>query len=168
MFGSYNFNKGRKFKVFALPNRQHLCLHILSENEWYTQNGNVESSKGDWDFFTEQGYEDHSRASFKNIECELNGRLGVCEENGHSEWMLNPKDFQKIYQKKASPQIDLLISRLFHQLKNYVLSKQDPCSLGTDSFQLNWSGEILYGFRPFCLLHKSQRRYSQIKWKPWY
>lgn len=111
LFGSSNFNKGTRFKVVALPNRQYLCFHILFENQWYRQNGNVKNNKKDWDFFIEQRYQDHNRVSSKKTECELKDRLGVCGENGSSEWMLNPVDFQKTGQIKVSPQIST--SRLF-------------------------------------------------------
>ena len=72
-----------------------------------------------------------------------------------SDWKLRPLIFQRIKSRFSHPQIDMLASRLCHQLENYLPWRPDPQSKGVDAMQQNWPVQlvhILYAFPPFSLI----------------
>ena len=50
------------------------------------------------------------------------------------EWKLNLAVFQKKYAKMGTPWIDLIESRMSHQLLMYADWRQDPYSMATNAF----------------------------------
>jgi len=64
-----------------------------------------------------------------NIEADRESR----QVNDSSKWKLCITVFQKIVAMWGSPKIDLLASRISHQVKNYFSWKIDPYCLGRDA-----------------------------------
>ena len=127
------FNKGTKFKVNAFLNRQYMCPHTSSENVWYTQSGNNENSKGDFEFSAGQGYGDHSGVSAKQIECA--DRSIVLKENGFFRKDAKSKGFSEdLSENSSSKNILFYIKVAPSNNKKFDLWKLDPLSLGTDAF----------------------------------
>ena len=54
-----------------------------------------------------------------------------------SDWKLNMKIFNKLYQKWGPLNVDLFASRLTFQLDQYVSWRPDPLAIHTDAFTLN-------------------------------
>ena len=69
-----------------------------------------------------------------------------------SETKLNPMIFQKMYKYRGTPEINLLASRISHQLPTYISWKLDLYSHGRDAFQISWTNKKRYTFPPFCLI----------------
>ena len=70
-----------------------------------------------------------------------------------TEWMLNPKCFDKICKYFGTPQVDLFASRLNCQMKPFVSWRPDPEAVAIDAFSINWSKwEFVYAFPPFNLI----------------
>lgn len=127
------FNKGTKFKVNAFLNRQYMCPHTSSENVWYTQSGNSENSKGDFEFSAGQGYGDHSGVSAKQIECA--DRSIVLKENGFFRKDAKSKGFSEdLSENSSSKNILFYIKVAPSNNQKFDLWKLDPLSLGTDAF----------------------------------
>ena len=68
-----------------------------------------------------------------------------------SKWKLNPFIFKKICKVFWAPDIDLIASRISHQVPAYLVWKQEPFSEGTDVFIFNYLGGISRNtlFHPF-------------------
>lgn len=66
----------------------------------------------------------------------LNTRADITSKvfKDSSEWGLSKKVFLKICQKRGYPDMDLFVSRLFHQLPGYMSWKADSYSQATDAF----------------------------------
>ena len=71
-----------------------------------------------------------------------------------SECMLSHQFFQKVCQKRGFPDMNLLASRLSHQIPTYIAWKPDPHSHAKDAFQQNWAQKFLYPFPQFCMIPK--------------
>ena len=69
-----------------------------------------------------------------------------------SDWKLDMKIFNKLYQKWGPLNIDLFASRLTFQLDQYVSWRPDPLAVHTDAFTLNWATFKGYAFPPFALI----------------
>ena len=91
------------------------------------------------------------------------------------EWMLNPRIFKGVVTRLSQPDIDLFVSRVNHQIPEFVSWLPEPNVVATDGFNLTWS----YLFPPFSLiplcLKKIQRDQAECifiapvwKRRPWY
>lgn len=69
--------------------------------------------------------------------------------NDHTEWMLNPKIFNKISTLWGPFDIDIFASRLNKQWPKYVAWKPDPNSEFIDAFSVNLSKFYFYAFPPW-------------------
>ena len=69
-----------------------------------------------------------------------------------SEWKLAPSVFQKFCVKMGKPLMDLLASRVSHQLPTYVAWRRDPYSVATNAFSTTLNKEFCFAFPPFCLI----------------
>ena len=74
---------------------------------------------------------------------------------------LNPTIFMKLCQIRETQEVDLLTSRVSHQLLHYISWKTDPVSQGRDAFQISWARKFVYAFPPFALIGKFlQKKYQ--------
>ena len=55
-----------------------------------------------------------------------------------SDWMLNPRIFNKIQQKWGPLEVDMFASRLTTQLKRFFSWRPDPEAEALDAFNQNW------------------------------
>ena len=62
----------------------------------------------------------------------------------NSEWKLDVSVFQEIVTHMRKPTLDLLASRLCHQLPRCVAWKPDPGSIATDAFLHPWDREYSF------------------------
>ena len=62
--------------------------------------------------------------------------------------------------RRGTSKVDLLSSRLSHQLPQYFAWKSDPFSQGTDVLQQIWGNQFLYASHPFCLTLQALKRVS--------
>ena len=99
--------------------------------------------------------------SSMNVEADWQSR----NSKDHSEWKLLPQVFQRIYQIKGKPEMDLFASPLSAQLLWYMAWKRDPCSQGTDAIEQIWSNQYLYAFPPFLMIYKVLRKITQDQMK---
>ena len=72
------------------------------------------------------------------------------------EWNLNPKKFKMICKALGSPNIDLFVSRMSHQLPMYISWKPDPFISELDAFQQSKRYRKDYYY--FCLKGKVLRK----------
>ena len=83
-----------------------------------------------------------------------------------AEWMLNPNDLASaLEQLQFQPEIDLFVSRLNKQFKNYCSYRPDPEASRTDVFSISWEKLKFYGFPPFSCLLKTIRKIIQERAK---
>ena len=57
---------------------------------------------------------------------------------GRSDWMLNPRIFNKIQRKWGPLEVDTFASRLTTQLKRFFSWRPDPEAEALDAFNQNW------------------------------
>ena len=69
-----------------------------------------------------------------------------------SEWILNKPIVQKLIQALGPVDVDLLASRLCHQIPKYISSEPDPYAWMVDAFQINWTHLKAYAFPLFALI----------------
>ena len=55
-----------------------------------------------------------------------------------SDWILNPRIFNKIQQKWGPLEVDMFASRLTAQLKRFFSWRPDPEAEALDAFNQNW------------------------------
>ena len=65
-----------------------------------------------------------------NLEAHRESR----QTRDFSEWKLNSTIFMKLCQIRGTPEMDLCVSRVPHQLLRYISWKTDPFSQGRDVF----------------------------------
>jgi hypothetical protein len=82
----------------------------------------------------------------------------MSRSNDSSEWMLNPKLFEKICQIMGNPDVDLFASLASHQIDRYISWRPDPKAIATDAFQQDWRHKLGYAFPPFKLIGRTLRR----------
>ena len=63
----------------------------------------------------------------------------------------------------GQPTLDLLASRLSHQLPRYIAWKLGPCSIARDAFLDPWDREYSFAFPPFSLISRILRKILQEK-----
>ena len=68
------------------------------------------------------------------------------------EWKLTPQLFQKMWQLRGTPEIDLFASKLSHHINIYFSWRSDPLNQAANALQQNWFHESLYAFSPFCMI----------------
>lgn len=78
-----------------------------------------------------------------------------------AEWMLDKEVFHTIQLTLGPFQVDLFVTRLNHQLLNYVSWRPDPFAQGTDALQLNYKNLEGYVFPPFCLIGRCLQKVRQ-------
>ena len=71
-----------------------------------------------------------------------------------SEWKLTEDVFKQIINTFGKPDIDLLESRINHQLSNYIFWRLDPGAKAVDAFSIIWSPTYNYCFPPFSIILK--------------
>ena len=81
----------------------------------------------------------------------------------YSEWKLDASVFQEIVTHMGQPTLDLLASRLSHQLPRYIAWKLGPCSIARDAFLDPWDREYSFAFPPFSLISRILRKILQEK-----
>ena len=72
-------------------------------------------------------------------------------KNSSSEWILNKPIFQKLIQTLGLVDVDLLASKLCHQIPKYISWQPDPHAWMVDTFQINWTHLKAYTFPSFFL-----------------
>ena len=93
-----------------------------------------------------------------NVESDHESR--VFDVN--TEWSLRQDIYQDITLLFGVPTVDLFASRLNHKTKRYCAWKPDPGAEAIDCFMLDsWSGEFVYAFPPFPLIHRFVQRCIQ-------
>ena len=70
----------------------------------------------------------------------------------NSSWILNKPIFQKLIQALGPVVMDLLASRLCHQIPKYISRQPDPHAWMVDAFQINWTHLKAYAFPPFAFI----------------
>ena len=98
-----------------------------------------------------------------------------------SDWMLNPRIFNKIQQKWGPLDVDMFASRLTTQLKRFFSWRPDPEAEALDAFNQNWGNLQGRGYAnpPWNLVGRVLNRVRQQQvtlvlvapvWKsqPWY
>ena len=109
---------------------------MLDENGGTQNNKMIAISKEIWEFALSKGI-------MITTECLL-GRLKVRADwasrnfQDSSEWLLSPRVFQEICGKWEFSELDLFASRACHQIRPYLLWKEDPHCLATDAFYKSW------------------------------
>ena len=78
-----------------------------------------------------------------------------------TEWTLDRKIFQSIYQRFYTPEVDLFASRLNHQVPKYVLRYPDPGALAVDAFLQEWSKWTCQIHPPVVLLPRVLRKIKE-------
>ena len=78
-----------------------------------------------------------------------------------TEWTLDGKIFQSIFQRFYTPEMDLFASRLNHRVPKYVSRYPDPGALVVDAFLLDWSKWICLIHRPVVLLPRILRKIKE-------
>ena len=74
------------------------------------------------------------------------------DKTSSNKWILNKPIFQKVIQALGPMYVDLLASRLCHQIPKYISRQSDPHAWMVDAFQINWSYLKAYAFPPFTLI----------------
>lgn len=80
--------------------------------------------------------------------------------NDSHEWMLKKDIFVRVCKQFFTPDVDLLASRLSHQISNYASWSFDPGASAVDAVTICWSNMSPYIFPPFSLI---SRILSKIK-----
>ena len=83
------------------------------------------------------------------------------ENRDSSEWKLNPTIFMKLCQMRGTPEINLFVSRVSHQLPQYISWKIYPFSQDRDAFQISWIHKFVYAFPPFELIGRVLQKVNQ-------
>ena len=83
------------------------------------------------------------------------------ESRDSSEWKLNPTIFMKLCQMRGTPEINLFVSRVSHQLPQYISWKIYPFSQDRDAFQISWIHKFVYAFPPFELIGRVLQKVNQ-------
>ena len=73
-------------------------------------------------------------------------------EMKNSSWTLTKPIFQKLIQALGPVHVDLLASRLCHQIPKYISWQPDPHAWMVDAFQINWAHLKAYAFPPFAFI----------------
>ena len=81
------------------------------------------------------------------------------------EWKLSSHLFQKIPSMSGNPTLDLVVSRINHQIDRYISWIPDPKALAIDAFSIKWNTEFYYIFPPFSLLGKVTEKVYRDKTK---
>lgn len=68
-----------------------------------------------------------------------------------AEWMLDPKNFNKLCSIYGRPDIDMFATRLNKQLETYVSWAPDPGSISIDALATKWNKSYIYIFPPFSM-----------------
>ena len=66
-----------------------------------------------------------------------------------AEWKLQESICHRVLDLLGPCQIDLFVTRLNHQLPQYVRLRSDPHAVATDAFEMKWTGFQGYAFPPF-------------------
>ena len=98
-----------------------------------------------------------------------------------SDWMLNPRIFNKIQQKWGPLEVDMFASRLTTQLRRFFSWRPDPEAEALNAFNQNWSNLQVRGYAnpPWNLVGRVLNRIQQqqvtlvlvapvLKSQPWY
>ena len=80
-----------------------------------------------------------------------------------AEWQLLPSVFKRINTLLRPCQVDLLATKLNHQLPHYISWRPDPSAMSTDVFQGKWTGFLRYAFPPFALVGKCLQKVRREK-----
>lgn len=83
--------------------------------------------------------------------------------NDHTEWMLNPKIFNKISTLWGPFDIDIFAPRLNKQLPKYVAWKPDPNAEFIDAFSVNLNKFYFYAFPPFSVISRVLQKIQKEK-----
>ena len=78
-----------------------------------------------------------------------------------TEWSLYPQVFKQICQKWFTPHVDLLATRLNHELPLYVSPVPDQNTWDIDVLNINWLGLTVYAYPPTALLHRVIQKVRQ-------
>ena len=148
---------------YSFPNRQYNSLFLSCEDGGTTNKHLIELEKEIWMYLLHYGITISAEylQSSMNVEADWQSR----NSKDHSEWKLLPQVFQRIYQIKGKPEMDLFASRLSAQLLWYMVWKRDLCSQGTDAMEQIWSNQYLYAFPPLLMIYKVLRKITQDQMK---
>ena len=78
-------------------------------------------------------------------------------EMKNSSWTLTKPIFQKLIQALGPVHVDLLASRLCHQIPKYISWQPDPHAWMVDAFQVNWKPKSIR-LPTFCSYTESVRQ----------
>ena len=81
----------------------------------------------------------------------------------HTEWMLDPKLFNKINALWGPLEVDIFASKLNKQLPRYVAWKPDPHAEFIDVFSINIKDIFFYAFPPFSVIARVLQKIQEEK-----
>ena len=82
------------------------------------------------------------------------------KDNLDTEWMLEPKIFDKVCKLYGRPDVDMFASRLNAQIEGcYVSWHPDPGAVAVDAFVQEWERyDLLYLFPPFSVIGRTMQK----------
>ena len=147
---TFDLQQTKIFEGSSFLNRKRHCTTLVCEN-WGTRIQKLlKLSKEIWQYLLK-----HQIAiTAKYLPSSLNVETDWQSWNSRdpSEWKLCPKVFEQVCQRREMPRADLLASRLFHQLPQYLAWKPNPASQRADVLQQIWDNQIVYAFLPFRVI----------------
>ena len=167
------FHQKQWSKSYTLSDRQHNSAEIFDKDGRYEVFGNDQIRQRDVGLFLYRGITITTEylPSKLNIIADQKSR----EKVDSSEWKLDPKVFQGLFQLMGNPVVDLFAFGLNLQLPQYITWRPALFSQDTDAIHQDWSQDYLHAFPPFCLISRilqtvrQERRPSMLLITPtWY
>jgi hypothetical protein len=78
-----------------------------------------------------------------------------------TEWSLNPKVVQRIWEVWHQPQVDLFATRFNHKLPSYVSPCPDPQAWKIDAMSISWQGLDGYAYPPTGMIREVLEKIRQ-------
>ena len=90
----------------------------------------------------------------------MSGQIGSRDP---SDWRMDSKVFQQIFNRWGPLQEDLFAARHNAQLPRYFSFKPDPGAVAVDAFAQDWSGLTPYAFTPFLMVGRCLQKIREEK-----
>ena len=154
----FDLQQTKIFESSSFSNRQHHCHTQFCENDRKRNQRLLNLSKEIWQYLLKH----EITVTAKYLSSSLNVEADWQSQNsrGSSEWKLCPKVFQHVCQKRGMPKVDLLASKLIHQLAQYFAWKQDPFSQGADALKQICGNQFRYAFPSFSFILQALKKVS--------
>ena len=145
--------------INSYPHGQHGNPVILNEI-WGTKNQELTAIRKEiWQYLLKRKIATAAEYLPGSINVEADREFRRTRDS--SERKLNPTIFMKLCQIRRTPEMDLLASRVSHQLSQYISWKIDPFIQGRDAFQISLAHKLVYAFPPFALILRVLQRVNQ-------